>query len=67
MSTVVASSDPGDGKATGGEQDQQPKDDHDAYLPVPAPAALLKDDRRPRRSYRGGPAAPGRSAVRPPA
>ena len=47
MSSVVASSDPGDGKAAGGEQDQQPEDDHDAYLRVPAPAALLKDDRQP--------------------
>ena len=37
MTTVVASGDPGDGKA-GGEQDQQPEDDHDACPRVPAPA-----------------------------
>jgi hypothetical protein len=33
MSSAVASSDPGDGEAAGGQQDQQAEDDHDAYPP----------------------------------
>jgi hypothetical protein len=47
MNSAAASRDPGNGKTADGEQDQQPEDDHDAYLRVPAPAALLKDDREP--------------------
>jgi hypothetical protein len=62
---TVASGDPEDGKATGGEQEQRPEDDHGAHLPVLAAA----DHRRGPSGDLIATARPGRSGAahrRPP-